>query len=168
MENAYLTAGDLALYEQHRGWNPYANGFYPTYPYGCDHRKSDGCKGAAITGVVLGGVGFATAIAVGWGLNQASKARSRASEKTMEMIAATLNREAVRNDGINLDVTQTLRSLTGATAQGGSAGSFAGASALAQAEANLLSGAITGQYARCPQEVTLVSKRNCPCPGDCN
>jgi hypothetical protein len=32
----------------------------------------------------------------------------------------------------------------------------------------LLSGAITGSIARCPQPVTLVSQRSCPCPSsDC-
>lgn len=136
MEGNYLTAGDLALYEQNRrGWG-YGHDGYP-YPY--KHQRNS-LQGASITGVVLGGAAFVGAMVIGWGVNQASKARSRAAEnlansnaKTVEMLAGVVTREANRNDTINLDVTQTLRNLTGATAQGGSAVSLSNAEALALA-----------------------------------
>lgn len=131
MEGNYLTAADLALYEQNRrGWNPCYDG------YDGHHKQRNSLQGASITGVVLGGAAFLGTLLVGWGVNQASKARSRAAEnlananaKTVEMLAGVVAREATRNDSINLDVNQTLRSLAGAS--GGSASS----SALATAEA---------------------------------
>lgn len=133
MEGNYLTAGDLALYEQNRrGWGYGHDGC--AYPYYKQQRNS--LQGASITGVVLGGAAFVGAMVIGWGVNQASKARSRAAEnlananaKTVEMLAGVVTREANRNDSINLDVTQTLRNLTGAT------GGSANANALATAEA---------------------------------
>lgn len=103
--------------------------------------RRDG-RGMAATGIGLaaglGGGALLLGIAGLWGMNQASKARARAAEnksdgnaKTLEILSGVVNREASRQDGINVDVTQTLRSLTGATAQGGSSTS----SALATAEA---------------------------------
>ena len=129
MEGNYLTSGDLALYEQNRR-NLYYDGD------GCHYKRRDALQGASITGVVLGGAAVLGAVAIGWGVNQASKARSRAAEnlaaanaKTVEMLAGVVTREANRSDSINLDVNQTLRSLAGAS--GGSASS----NALATAEA---------------------------------
>lgn len=133
MEGNYLTSGDLALYEQNRR-NYYYDG------NGYHHKRRDALQGASITGVVLGGAAVLGAIAIGWGVNQASKARSRAAEnlaaanaKTVEMLAGVVTREANRNDTINLDVTQTLRNLTGASAQGGAATALSNAEALALA-----------------------------------
>lgn len=132
MEHNYLTAGELALIDQRRGY------CREDYPY---HR---GSRGAATTGVALGATGLGIAIfggmAIAYGLNAASKARARGNEnaiaqqnKTMEILAGVVNREASRNDGITLDVQQTLRSLTGATAQGGSAAALSTAEAVALA-----------------------------------
>lgn len=129
MNEHYLTAGELALIEQRRGYGHDGCG----YPY---YKQRNPLQGASVAGVALGGAAFATALVIGWGVNQASKARSRAAEnvaaanaKTVEMLAGVVSREATRNDSINLDVTQTLRSLAGAS--GGSASS----NALATAEA---------------------------------
>lgn len=135
MESNYLTTGDLALYENRRG-----------YGCGCgyDDYRHRGHSAAATTGIGLaaglGGGALLLAIAAAWGVNSASQARARGAEnaiaqqsKTMELIAATVNREATRADGINIDVNQTLRSLTSAAAQGGAAS--ANANALATAEA---------------------------------
>lgn len=135
MEGNYLTSGDLALYEQNRrGWG------YGYDGCGYHHKQRNSLQGASITGVVLGGAAVLGAVAIGWGVNQASKARSRAAEnlaaanaKTVEMLAGVVTREANRNDSINLDVTQTLRNLTGAAAQGGSATALSNAEALALA-----------------------------------
>jgi hypothetical protein len=127
MENGYVTAADWAMYN-------------------CNRRSG---RGATDTALALGASGLAIAVfgglALAYGLNAASKARCQgnastiaAQSKTMELIASTVNREAVRADGITVDVQQTLRSLTGQTqsalAQGGSAAS----NALATAEAMAL------------------------------
>lgn len=134
MEGNYLTAGDLAMWDTARtGRYGYNGGCYDGYHHG---------RGMAATGIGLGaGLGGAAligALVIGWGVNQASKARARGAEnvaaaqaKAMEVLANTIHREAVRHDGINIDVQQTLRNLTGASALGGSAS----ANALANAEA---------------------------------
>lgn len=68
MEGNYLTAGELALLEQKRGYD---------YP----HHKGNA---TATTGVALGaGLGGAALVGVlvtAWALNQASKARAKAAE----------------------------------------------------------------------------------------
>lgn len=129
MNEHYLTAGELALIEQRRGYGHDGCG----YPY---YKQRSALQGASVTAVALSGAALVGALVIGWGVNQASKARSRAAEnvaaanaKTVEMLAGVVSREATRNDSINLDVTQTLRSLAGAS--GGSASS----NALATAEA---------------------------------
>ena len=180
MEN-YLTAGDLALLETRRGYGYNYDGC------GCGHYGYR--HGAATTGIGLaaglGGGALLLAIAGIWGVNQASKARAKAAEQGVNLvnsniaqlsalqIAETQNRQAmIAAERVSRETWQNYHAPTTTQyvdVQAG-AGSFAGAgsSALATAEANLLSGALTGQFARCPQEVTLVSKRNCACPAsDC-
>ena len=177
MEN-YLTAGDLALIENRRGIG-----------YGYNY---DGCgyghrNGAATTGIGLaaglGGGALLLAIAGIWGVNQASKARSKGAEQANTLLAGNLNalanmtiaekqsRElALQSERASRESWQNYHAPSTTQYVDVRSGAFAGAgsSALATAEANLLSGALTGQFARCPQEVTLVSKRNCPCPAsDC-
>lgn len=181
MEN-YLTAGDLALIENRRG---YANG-YGECGCGCGygyHRRD----GMAATGIGLaaglGGAALLGVLAIGWGMNNASRARAKGAEQATNLLAANMNqltqlaiaekasREAAvlaeRNSRESWQtahapsISQYVDVRTGA---GAFAGAGAASSALAQAEANLLSGALTGQFARCPQEVTLVSKQNCGCP----
>lgn len=134
MEGNYLTTGDLALYEQNRRGYCYDG-------YGYHKHQRNSLQGASITGVVLGGAAFVGAMVIGWGVNQASKARSRAAEnvaaanaKTVEMLAGVVTREANRNDSINLDVNQTLRNFAGAA--GGSANALATAEALALLQNN--------------------------------
>ncbi len=139
MESNYLTAGDLALMrtETRNG------GCYDDR--GCYHRG----RGMAATGIGLasglGGGALLLAIAGIWGINQASKARARGMEnalnaqsKTMELLAATLNREAGRQDGVNIDVQQTLRNQAYTSAYGGGANANSAANALATAEAMAL------------------------------
>lgn len=143
MEGNYLTSGDLAMWDTAR--TSRAGNWCGGYGYG------EGCgygyhrnHGAATTGVALGAAGLGVAIfgglAVAFGLNAASKARARGAEntmaaqnKTMELIAATVNREATRQDGVNIDVQQTLRSQAYTSAYGG--GANASSNALATAEA---------------------------------
>ena len=172
MEGNYLTAGELALIDQRRGYG-YDGG------YGCGYGHHRGAYGAATTGIGLGaglgGGALLLAIAGIWGLNQASKARSRAAENLAnanmnyinQMAALTLAEKQARETWQNANAPTIRQYVDVQTGAGAFAGAGSSSSALAQAEATLLSGALTGQFARCPQEVTLVSKRNCPCPGSC-
>lgn len=137
MEGNYLTPGDLAMWDTAR--TSRAGNFYGD---GCGYGYGYRGHGAATTGIGLaaglGGGALLLAIAAAWGVNNASKARARGAEnamaaqsKTMEVLASTINREAVRQDGVNIDVTQTLRNHSAAFGTGGSAS----ANALATAEA---------------------------------
>lgn len=174
MDGNYLTSGDLALIENRRGY------YGECYPH---HRGN----GAAITGVGLaaglGGGALLLAAAIGWGINQASKARAKAAEQANNLLANNMNQlvqmsiaekqsreTAVYNERASRETWQNYHAPSTVQYVDVRSGALAGANsnALAQAEANLLSGALTGQFARCPQEVTLVSKRNCACPGECN
>ena len=179
MEGNYLTSGDLALIENRRGWN------YGPYGDGCGHGYGHNRNGMAATGIGLaaglGGAALLGVLVVGWGVNQASKARAKAAEQQANLlsnnmnqlaqlqIAENQNREAamrderaIRENWQNRHAPSTTQYVDVRT--GAFAGAGAGSYSLAQAEANLLTGALTGQYARCPQEVTLVSKQNCGCP----
>lgn len=75
MEGNYLTSGDLALIENRRGYG------YGYNDCGYSHK---GGRGMAATGIGLaaglGGGALLLAIAGIWGVNQASKARSKGAE----------------------------------------------------------------------------------------
>ena len=182
MEN-YLTAGDLALIENRRNYG-YNEGCGCGCGYGYHHRDGMPATGIGLA-AGLGGAALLGVIAIGWGINKASEARSNGAMQANTLLANNLNqmsslllaerssREAAilaeRNsrEGWQTAHAPTIRQYvdvqTGAGAFAG-AGANSTSNALAQAEANLLSGALTGQFARCPQEVTLVSKQNCGCP----
>lgn len=124
--NGYISAADMAMYS-------------------CS-KSNCGGRGTANTGLALGasalGIAIFGGIALAYGLNAASKARAQGNaatiaqqSKTMELIASTVNREAVRADGITVDVQQTLRSLSGQTQSALAQGGSASANALATAEA---------------------------------
>lgn len=86
MEGNYLTAGELALIEQRRGYH------YDDY----GHHK--GGRGMAATGIGLaaglGGGALLLAIAGIWGVNQASKARSRGAENLAKSNANSIDQLA--------------------------------------------------------------------------
>ena len=69
MEGNYLTAGELALIDQRRGYGDYC------------HKSG---RGMAATGIGLaaglGGGALLLGLAAAWGLNQASKARAKGAE----------------------------------------------------------------------------------------
>lgn len=174
MDGNYLTSGDLALIENRRGFD------------GDCHRRGTGMAATGIgLGAGLGGAALIGALVIGWGINQASKARAKAAEQANNLLSnnmnqlvqmsiaekqsretAIYNERASRETWQNYHAPSTVQYVDVRSGAGAFAG--AGSNAWAQAEANLVSGALTGQYARCPQEVTLVSKRNCPCPDECN
>ena len=182
MEN-YLTSGDLALIENRRGNYGYMDGCCGGYGY---HRRD----GMAATGIGLaaglGGAALLGVLAIGWGVNKASEARAKGAEQANNLLAANLNqltqlsiaekasREAAilaeRNsrEGWQPANAPSIRNYvdiqTGALA---GAGASSVSNAWAQAEANLLSSALMNRTQVCPQEVTLVSKQNCPCPTSC-
>ena len=182
MEN-YLTSGDLALIENRRGNYGYMDGCCGGYGY---HRRD----GMAATGIGLaaglGGAALIGVFALGFGLNQASKARAEGAMQANSLLTNNLNqltqlaiaektsREAAilaeRNsrEGWQTAHAPSIRNYvdvqTGALA-GANASSIS--NAWTQAEANLLSSALMNRTQVCPQEVTLVSKQNCPCPTSC-
>ena len=172
MEN-YLTSGDLALIENRRGNYGYMDGCCGGYGY---HRRD----GMAATGIGLaaglGGAALLGVLAIGWGVNKASEARANGSMQANSLLTNNLNQlsalvlaERTSREGWQNyhapSMTQYVNTAANAGA-GAGAGAFSNAqsAALAQAEANLLSSALLGQTRACPQEVTLVSKQNCPCP----
>lgn len=162
MEGNYITSGDLAMWDTartSRAGNYYGEGC--GYGYHRNH-------GAATTGVALGasalGVAVIGAIAIGWGVNQASKARMRAAEnaaagnaKAIDLLAQTAlcerqSRESWQNYHAPT-ITQYTDVRTGA-------GAFAGAGANAAADALALSALINGNGNGrsgqvCPQPVAL-------------
>lgn len=173
MEGNYLTAGDLALLENRRGYG-YGYGYDCCNP--CGHSK-----GMATTGIGLaaglGGGALLLAIAGIWGINQASKARARGIENVNAALTNNLNQlaslaiaERTSREGWQNMHAPSMTQYVNATANAG-AGAGAGANSVsnawAQAEANLLSSALMNRTQVCPQEVTLVSKQNCPCPTSC-
>lgn len=184
MEN-YLTAGDLALIENRRNYGGYGYGDGCGCGYGY-HRRD----GMAATGIGLaaglGGAALLGVLAIGWGVNQASLSRAKGAEQATNLLAANMNqltqlaiaekasREAAilaeRNsrEGWQTAHAPSIRNYvdvqTGALA---GANANAVSNAWAQAEANLLSSALMNRTQVCPQEVTLVSKQNCPCPTSC-
>ena len=182
MEN-YLTSGDLALIENRRGNYGYMDGCCGGYGY----PRRDGMAATGIgLAAGLGGAALIGVFALGFGLNQASKARAKGAEQANNLLAANLNqltqlsiaekasREAAilaeRNsrEGWQNYHAPSIRNYvdvqTGALA-GANASSVS--NAWAQAEANLLSSALMNRTQVCPQEVTLVTKQNCPCPTSC-
>lgn len=175
----FLTSGDLALIENHRGYNHYGYNYGGcAYPY---HQKN----GMAATGVALGaGLGGAALIGVflaAWGVNQASKARAKAAEQQAALLDSNLNRmsnlliaenqgreaaireeRTIRENWQNYHAPSTTQYVDVRTGAGAFAG--AGANAWSQAEATILSNALSGRTQMSPQEVTLVAKQNCGCP----
>jgi hypothetical protein len=178
MEGNYLTSGDLAMWEVRN-----RNFGYPCDGYG--HGYGHNRNGMAATGIGLGaglgGAALIAALVVGWGVNQASKARAKAAEQQANLLSNNMNQlaqlqiaenqnrqNAMAAERVSRETWQNYHAPSTTQYVDVRTGAFAGAGAgsysLAQAEANLLTGALTGQYARCPQEVTLVSKQNCGCP----
>lgn len=157
MEGNYLTSGDLALFSEAK------SGKMGGYDYPCYGHRRDGMAATGIgLAAGLGGAALIGVLAVGWGVNQASKARSRAAEnaaagntKAIEIVTSVLAQDRqIRENWQNMHaptITQYTDVRTGA-------GAFAGAGANSAAEAVALN-AILGNNGRggqvCPQPVAL-------------
>lgn len=133
-EMDYMTKGDLALWENRRGYG-YGECGYPMH-YG---KQRNALQGASITAVVLGGAALVAAAAIGWGVNAASKARARGNERTIDKLSDFAMREAERRerweDKHSPSTIQYVDVQTGA-------GAFSNASAAAIAANNPLNAAI--------------------------
>lgn len=134
MEGNYLTSGDLALFENRRGWG-----------YGDYYGHCGGGRGTATTGVALGasalGVALIGTLAIGWGVNQASKARARAAEnvaagnaRSIDILASQALADRTSRETWQNQHAPTMTQYVNATSQSG-AGAGATSSALATAEA---------------------------------
>lgn len=125
---------------------------------------------AAITGVVLGSVGVLTGVAAWVATSTYAHAKSQgnaaliaANQATnaglMTFIANSLATERQTREGQAITLTNYLQG-----SQQGSQTSTTTSDAVSQATASIVSGVMTGQYQAAPQEVTMVSKKYCPCP----
>lgn len=146
MEGNYLTAGDLALIENRRGYYDHEGGY-------C---RRDG-RGMAATGIGLaaglGGGALLLAIAAAWGLNQASKARAKGAENLAQANTNYINQVAgfmaserlSRETWQNIHAPSTTQYVDVQTGAGAFSGSSANAAALAAAiNNNGLNSAIGG------------------------
>ena len=173
MDGNYLTAGDLALIENRRGYG-YGNGDCGYYRHGSKSMAATGIGLAA----GLGGGALLLAIAGIWGINQASKARARGMENVNNALTNNLNQlaslalaERTSREGWQNMHAPTLTQYVNASANAGAgAGAFSTAqsNALAQAEAAILTQGLLGNLNQCPQKVSLYSAPSpCPCPTSC-
>lgn len=145
MEGNYLTAGELALIEQRRG--------YDYDGRGCHHKSA---YGAATTGIGLGaglgGGALLFAIAAAWGLSQASKARARAAENMananqnyINQVAAFTLAERQSRENWQIANSPTVRQYVDVqTGAGAFSGATSNALATAIAQNNGINSAIGG------------------------
>lgn len=126
MEGNYLTAGDLALYEQRK------YGYGDGYGYGYGYHNMKRASGTAITAVAIAGAATAGVIAVAALMNATSKARSRGNERAIDILAqqALVERQSRENwqDKHSPSTIQYVDVQTGA-------GAFSGSNANAAAAA---------------------------------
>lgn len=167
MEGNYLTAGELSLIENH------GRGYYHD-DYRCHKSNATATTGVGLA-AGLGGGALLLAIAGIWGMNQASKARSRAAENLSaanqnyinQVSALLLNEKNARETWQNVHAPSTTQYVDIRTASLAGAGSAS--NALAQAEAQIVSNALTGRMTTCPTPVALYSApQPCGCPNSCN
>ena len=163
----YLTAGDLALNEVRRGY--YGHDGY------CHHKSNATATTGVALGAGLGGAALLGVIVAAWGLNQASKARSRAAENLAnanmnyinQVSGLILAERTSRENWQNVHAPTTTQYVDIRTASLAGAGSAS--NAFAQAEAQIVSNALTGRMQTCPTPVALYSApQPCGCPGSCN
>ena len=142
MEGNYLTAGELALIDQRRG---YGDGY-------C-HKSG---RGMAATGIGLaaglGGGALLLGLAVAWGLNQASKARANGAENLAmanqnyinQVAGLGLSERQARETWQNVHAPTTTQYVDVQTGAGAFSGSTANAVAAAIAQNSGINSAIGG------------------------
>jgi hypothetical protein len=178
MEGNYLTAGELALFDQRRGW-----GYGDGCGYGYGHKNGMAATGIGLA-AGLGGAALLGVLAIGWGVNQASKARSRGAEQANTLLAnnmvqlsnlAIANKQAsdaaLYNERVSRESWQNYHAPSTTQYVDVRSGAFSGAgsNAWAQAEAQIVSNALTGRMQTCPTPVALYSApQPCGCPNSCN
>ena len=164
MEGNYLTAGDLALIENRRGYG-YGNGYGDCgCGYGYGHNRGMAATGIGLA-AGLGGGALLLAIAGIWGINQASKARARGMENANAALTNNLNQLATlalaertsREGWQNRHAPSISQYVDVQTGAGAFAGANSTSNALAQAEAQIVANALTGVSQRCPTPVALYS-----------
>lgn len=176
MDGNYLTAGDLALIENRRGYG-YGYGYGDcgcVCGYGYGHNRGMAATGIGLA-AGLGGGALLLAIAGIWGINKASEARARGMENANAALTNNLNQlatlalaERTSREGWQNrhapSISQYVDVQTGAGAFAG-AGANSTSNALAQAEAQIVANALTGVSQRCPTPVALYSApQPCGCP----
>lgn len=137
MEGNYLTAGDLALIENRRGYG-YADGYGVGYP--CGHGRGMAATGIGLA-AGLGGGALIGLFALAYGLNNASKARARAAEnvaagnaRSIDLLASQMICERNSREGWQNLHQPSMVQYVSASSQSG-AGANAASNALATAEA---------------------------------
>lgn len=178
MEGNYLTAGELALFDQRRGW-----GYGDGCGYGYGHKNGMAATGIGLA-AGLGGAALLGVLAIGWGVNQASRARAKGAEQANTLLAnnmvqlsnlAIANKQAsdaaLYNERVSRESWQNYHAPSTTQYVDVRSGAFAGAgsNAWAQAEAQIVSNALTGRMQTCPTPVALYSApQPCGCPNSCN
>ena len=120
---------------------------------------------AAITGLVLGGGALLVAVG-GWIFNGVyTNAKAHGNQRAIDILATQALAERNERIGQNPRLVDYVNVQTGA-----SAGAFSNAAsnAWSQAEAQIVSNALTGRSQTCPVPVSIYSApQACPCPGSC-
>lgn len=178
MEN-YLTAGDLALIENRRNYG-YGEGCGCGYGYGYRHRDGMAATGIGLA-AGLGGAALLGVLAIGWGINKASEARSNGAMQANTLLANNLNQmsslllaeRSSREGWQNYHAPSMTQYVNASANAGAGAGALSNAqsSALAQAEATILTQGLLGNLNQCPQKVSLYSAPmpcGCPATNCCN
>lgn len=163
MEGNYLTAGELALIDQRRG---YGYG----YDGGCGYGHKGMSRGAA-TGIGLaaglGGAALLGVLVVGWGVNQASKARTQGAMKSIDLLAAQAVRESQSREAWQNTHAPTLTQYVDVqTGAGAFSGATSNANALAAALAYNQNAGINSAIGGC--NFLRVARYSAPQPCPCD
>ena len=180
MEGNYLTSGDLAMWEVRNRNYGYGDCGYGHYGH---NRNGMAATGIGL-GAGLGGAALIAALVVGWGVNQASKARAKAAEQTANLLSNNMNQlvqlqisenqnrqKAIADERVSRESWQNYHAPSTTQYVDVRSGAFSGAgsNAWAQAEAQIVSNALTGRMQTCPTPVALYSApQPCGCPNSCN
>lgn len=149
-----------------------------------ESKKKDGHSGER--GTALGfGIGAAALVIVGVPVAMVyANARAKAAEEKAAATVLLIQQQANHTQQIETmlagqiatnrstfeasKAAQDEINLTVSTNQSGSQSTTTSANALAQAEASVFTGLLTGSYQAAPQKVQWVSEQVCQCPGSCN